>query len=111
MLVWWGTSVECASAVARLERESALSSAEARQSLQRLQALRSAWQEVQPLEESREIAMRFLRVHNLKAGDSLQLAAAFLAAERRPASLELVCLDARLRDAAGREGFPLLPTH
>ncbi len=51
---------------------------------------------------------RFLRVHPLRAADALQLAAAFAAAERRPASLEMVTLDDRLADAARKEGFALL---
>ena len=52
--------------------------------------------------------MRFLRVHPLRAVDALQLAAAFLAAERRPRSLEVVTLDTRLADAARKEGFELI---
>ena len=50
-------------------------------------------------------AARFLRVHPLRADDALQFAAAFAAAERRTASLEIVALDDRLADAAGKEGF------
>jgi hypothetical protein len=49
-----------------------------------------------------------LRVHPLRAADALQLAAAYIAAERRPSSLELVILDDRLAAAARREGFVLL---
>jgi uncharacterized protein len=52
--------------------------------------------------------MRFLRVHPLRAADALQLAAAFMAAERRPTSLQIVTLDERLADAARKEGFPLV---
>jgi hypothetical protein len=52
--------------------------------------------------------VRFLRVHPLRAADALQLAAAFMAAERRPASLQVVTLDERLADAARREGFALV---
>jgi uncharacterized protein len=39
---------------------------------------------------------------------ALQLAAAFAAAERRPASTEIVTLDDRLANAARKEGFALL---
>jgi hypothetical protein len=48
-----------------------------------------------------------LRVHPLRAADALQLAAAFVAAERRPSSLEIVTLDQRLAAAARKEGFGL----
>ena len=44
----------------------------------------------------------------LRAADALQLAAAFAAAERRPASLEIVTLDDRLANAARKEGFAVL---
>jgi hypothetical protein len=37
--------------------------------------------------------------------DELQLAAAFVAAERRPSTLPFVCLDRRLAGCAAREGF------
>jgi hypothetical protein len=52
--------------------------------------------------------MRFLRVHPLRVADALQLAAAFVAAERRPPSLQIVTLDERLADAARKEGFALV---
>jgi len=44
-------------------------------------------------------------VHPLRAADTLQLPAAFIAAERRPSSLEVVTLDDRLSAAAQKEGF------
>lgn len=46
-----------------------------------------------------------LRVHPLRAADAAQLAAAFVAAERHPSSLEFVILDMRLAAAARKEGF------
>jgi len=68
-------------------------------------ALGEQWHEVQPVEAVRRTAMRLLRVHNLRAADSLQLAAALTACEGNPASLPFVCLDQRLRLAAERRGF------
>jgi predicted nucleic acid-binding protein len=105
MLVWWGSEVECVSALARLERDGALSAQAITLALKRLRQLAVGWHEVDPSDAIREAAARFLRVHPLRAADSLQLAAAFLAAERRPASLEIVTLDDRLGTAARREGF------
>jgi hypothetical protein len=43
----------------------------------------------------------------LRAADALQLAAAFVAAERRPPTMTFVTLDEGLRASAGREGFVL----
>jgi predicted nucleic acid-binding protein len=109
MLVWWGTPVECASALARLERERALGAADAGRALERLRALSGQWQEVSPVDAIRSAAQRLLRVHPLRTADSLQLAAATLVSEHEPTSLEVVCLDERLAEAARREGFPVLP--
>ncbi|MFZ1152122.1 MAG: type II toxin-antitoxin system VapC family toxin [Xanthobacteraceae bacterium] len=108
MLVWWGSAVECVSALARLERDGALDPPTMTLALQRLRQLSSGWHEIDPSDEIRETAARFLRVHPLRAADALQLAAAFAAAERRPASLEIVTLDDRLTNAARKEGFALL---
>jgi uncharacterized protein len=108
MLVWWATEVECASALARLEREDALEDAATRLAFDRLRQLASGWHEIDPSDAIREAAVRFLRVHALRAGDALQLAAAFVAAERRPPSLEVVALDERLAAAARKEGFDVI---
>jgi hypothetical protein len=108
MLVWWGSAVECISALARLERDGALNARAMTLALQLLHKLSAGWHEVDPSDEIRETAARFLRVHALRAADALQLAAAFAAAERRPASLEIVTLDERLANAARKEGFGVL---
>ena len=105
MLVWWATEVECASAIARLEREGALEAEAAIEAFDRLERLADGWHEIDPGDSIRETAVRLLRVHPLRAADALQLAAAFVAAERRPPSLEVVTLDERLAGAARKEGF------
>ena len=104
-LVWWGTPVECASALARREREGALTRAEVLLAEQRLRRLAESWLEVLPTDAVRSMAQRLLRIHPLRAADALQLAAAVVAAEHEPASLEVMVLDDRLAEAAEREGF------
>lgn len=108
VLVWWGTPVECTSAVARREREGALSPADSARALDRLRSMADGWQEVLPTDAVRATAQRLLRVHPLRSADALQLAAAILGAEHEPSSLDLVCLDDRLADAAHREGFRIV---
>ena len=108
MLVWWGSEIECVSALVRLERDAALNAQAMTLSLQRLRQLAAAWHEIDPSDAIREAATRFLRVHPLRAADALQLAAAFLAAERRPASLTILTLDDRLGAAARKEGFTVI---
>jgi hypothetical protein len=107
LAVWWTTSVECASAIARLEREG-MTASRAAEGFARLDTLAATWTEVEPHNEIREIARRLLRVHPLRAADALQLAAAYIVAERRPSSLEIVTLDDRLFAAAVKEGFRIL---
>ena len=108
MLVWWATEVECASALARVEREGALEASAATAAFDRLKQLAGVWHEIDPSDAVREAAVRFLRVHPLRTPDALQLAAAFVVAERRPSSLEVVTLDDRLAAAARKEGFVLV---
>lgn len=108
MLVWWATEVECASAIARLERDGTLDAAAVTPTFNRLKQFAGGWHEVDPSDAVRETAVRFLRVHPLRTADALQLAAAFVAAEQRPSSLEVVTLDDRLAAAARKEGFLLV---
>lgn len=105
IVTWWGTRVECASALARLERDGIAID----EPLTRLDALASAWHEVEPTDHVRRVARRLLRVHAIRAADALQLAAATVASEGDPSTLAFVCLDDRLVLAASREGFPAPP--
>lgn len=105
MVVWWATEIECASALARLAREGLLDERGEAQAFDRLRRMTGGWHEVDPSDQVREAAVRFLRVHPLRAADALQLAAAFVLAERRPSTLEVITLDDRLAAAARKEGF------
>ena len=109
ILECWGTRVECTAAVARREREGALGVTAAAAAVERLHMLAAEWQEVLPGDAIRTTAERLLRVHPLRSADSLQLAAAIVAAEHEPRTLGFVSLDARLNEAAGREGFSVQP--
>lgn len=108
LLVWWGTPVECMSAIARREREGSLTPAETTAASERLASLSGAWNEIIPSASVRVQAQRLLRLHPLRAADALQLAAAVIAAEHEPGSLEILTLDDRLREAAEREGFRVI---
>jgi predicted nucleic acid-binding protein len=105
IVAWWGTEAECVSALARLERDDSLSAPALAEALLRLEGLAKAWREVQPVTAVRTTAIRLLRVHPLRTVDAFQLAAAIVAAENHPASLQFVTLDDRLGQAAEREGF------
>lgn len=103
-VVWWGTPVECASAFARLRRQALLTPSQEASALRLLTALERSWYEVLPGDRLRAQALRVLRLHPLRAADSLQLAAAIEWAGS-PASGDLVTFDERLGEAGRLEGF------
>ena len=109
ILAWWGTEVECVSALSRQEREAPSAAAIIEGAFDRLHYLMARWHEIQPTPAVRTNARRLLRTHPLRAADALQLAAAIVGAEGMTSSLPFVCLDERLTAAAKREGFPVLP--
>lgn len=106
--VWCLTEVEVAAALARRTREGMPKdqAAEVRETWRRLA---TRWSEVVWLDVVRPRAIRLINTHPLRAGDALQLAAAIAAAGEHPEALPFVCLDDRLREAAQKEGFPVLP--
>lgn len=109
LVVWWGTPIECTSAFARLRREGVLRDTDEDQARFLLERLATVWTEIQPTHAVREQAKRALRLHPLRAADALQLAAALVWTQGQPSGHAFVCLDRRLRQAAHREGFLLLP--
>jgi len=110
MVVWWTTPVECASAFVRLECESILDPRGLATAHELLRQFERRWHEVQPSIGIRDLATQLLRLHDLRAADALQLAAA-CEWSGRPASGDFLTFDARLLAAAQREGFsaPELP--
>ena len=108
IVVWWGTTIEYVATISRREHDGSLTTDEVAAHLSRLNALSQVWYEVQPSRRIKTVAQRLLRVHPLRAADSLQLASALIASEDDPTSLGFVCFDARLNQAASREGFTIL---
>jgi predicted nucleic acid-binding protein len=108
MAAWWGTPIECWSALARRRREGWLKLREEDAAREILRSLSQSWLEIQPSEEVRAQAGRLLRVHAVRAADALQLAAA-LAWAGSPMAGEIVALDQRIRETARLEGLTPLP--
>lgn len=104
LVVWWASSIECASAIARLHRDGQLTAAEEARARDLLTTLRASWFEVQAGDAVREQALRVLRLHPLRAADAMQLAAALEWSGSPPAG-HFVSFDPRLNAAAQREGF------
>jgi predicted nucleic acid-binding protein len=109
LTVWWATSVECGAAIARCRRDASFPGAVLDRAATRLGAFLGDANGVAATEELRERAHRLVDTHPLRAGDALQLAAALVWCEEHPSGEGFVCLDARLREAARREGFIVLP--
>jgi predicted nucleic acid-binding protein len=105
LAVWWGTPVECESALQRRLRDGTLSAADAKFARERLSELAEAWHEVNPTAAVRKLALRLLRTHPLRAADSLQLAAALAIGNAGVPDLRFACADARLATAAETEGL------
>lgn len=109
IVTWWGTRIESTSAIARLERAAALTPRQAGEAIEVLRAIAAGWHEILPADVVRETACRILRVHSLRAADSLQLAAATVMAGGHTSQAWFVAFDDRLREAASREGFLVGP--
>jgi predicted nucleic acid-binding protein len=109
LLVWWGTLVECDSAIARLKRMGGLDEAGTRRARAHLDELAESWIQVEPSDAIRSSARDLLAKHELTSGDAFQLAAALHGLPSGDHPPGFVCLDQRLRRGAAREGFALLP--
>ncbi|RPH57437.1 PIN domain-containing protein [bacterium] len=110
VVLWWGTTLECTSALAR---QKALSPADVAQARAVVEHLRARSFEVQPTEEVRARAARILSVHSsvhpIGTAAALQLAAALVWCRERPQGVSFVSLDESLRLAAAMEGFQVMP--
>ena len=109
MVVWWATRVECVSAISRRAREGSLLAEDEASARGLLDDLSESWTEALPTARLRALAEQVLTAHPLRAADALQLAAALIWCGSQPRGRAFVCLDERLRSAASRSGFGLLP--
>lgn len=106
-VVWFGTLVEIESSLVRRQRDGQLTADVEHAARKRLTEITKQWTEVIPTEEVRARAIRLLRVHQLRAADAFQLAAALVFCREQPRHLPFLTADQRLRDAASLEGFPV----
>jgi len=107
VLVWWGTRVEVKAALFRKVLTRHLTHTQALVAIAQVEArFEALYIEVEPTVAIRDRAEALLSAHDLRAADSLQLAA-FL---ESGLCQEFVCFDHRLRNAALAEGAMVLPT-
>ncbi len=108
IVTWWGTAIECVSALTRRERDGNLSPAALGLAIGRVRVAAKSWTEVVPSDELREQSIRLLRVHRLRAADAIQLGAAIVAAQFQPGTLDFVSFDKNQKIAADKEGFRVI---
>lgn len=107
--MWWGSRVECHSALRRRARAGQVAPTELPGWIDDIDRLAETAIEIAPSEPLRSLACELVNRHPLRAGDALQLAAAVTARAEEGEPIDFVCLDLRLRQAAEREGFAVLP--
>ncbi|MGO9125969.1 MAG: hypothetical protein ACLP6G_13905 [Terriglobales bacterium] len=105
VVVWWATSVEIASALARLVRMKHLDSSEWTQARKLAAALADTWSVVQPSDALRAQATLLVNQYDLRAADALQLAAALEWCGNLPQGRVFVTADHALQQAAVVTGF------
>ncbi len=104
----WHAVPECASAFCRLRREAVITEQELRDLLSELETQSAHWFVVPSGKRLERLSLRLLRVHPLRAMDAIHLAAACIARGEPPTDSFFLTHDARLAEAASKEGF-LLP--
>ena len=108
VVVWALGRVELLSALARRRRAEPAAGRRLLTARRNVIHAWAQWTEVIAIEQTRRHAERLVEMYPLRAADALQIAAALVASEDAPASLEFVTLDQRQADAALSEGFPVL---
>jgi predicted nucleic acid-binding protein len=109
VVAWRLTSTEALSAIERRRRLGDATEEQAARARGLLSKLWTAVNVVEDVGSAQQRAARLLRVHPLRAADALQLAAALAWAEDRPDGHVFLTFDARLGEAASKEGFTVLP--
>ena len=107
-VVWWATAVEIHSAVARLHRAGELNNAAKQAALNRLLVISQGWREILPSDKLRDQAETLLDTYPMRAADSLQLAAAMVWCQQKPARRTFISGDVRLCEAAAEAGFTVI---
>ena len=108
VVVWWATPVEITSAVARLLRMKSIGPLDRSSALRIVSVLSETWSVIEPSTSLRARAQELVLTYDLRAGDSLQLAAALQWCGERPQGMKFLSADTRLFEAAMLSGFDAL---
>jgi predicted nucleic acid-binding protein len=108
-VVWWSTPVEIASALACLVRMNQLDTRDWVKAAKLARSLAGWWSVIQPSDALRASSMQLVDRYDLRAADSLQLAAALEWCEHAPQGRIFLTTDQKLREAALLSGFDAKP--
>lgn len=106
--LWWGTEIECISALARKEREGNLTISQYAAAEKILKNIVESSIIILPSSELKKVAQRLLRTHSLRAADAVQLAAPIVLAGDRLSALTMITFDTQLQFSAQREGLQVI---
>jgi predicted nucleic acid-binding protein len=104
-VIWWATPVDIASALARLLRMRQLDPRQWQAAQELAGTLAEACSVIQPSDALRAKAMELVKLYDLRAADSLQLAAAMEWCGHRPEGHVFLTADQTLQEAALLVGF------
>ncbi len=105
IVVWWGTSVEISSGLARLKQGGHLTEKETVKASRLWEKLRKTCRIVSPVERVIELANDLPENYGLRALDSFQLAAALVWCQEKPRRRPFITADERLAKSAEKAGF------
>lgn len=109
MTVWFFTSTEILSALSRNVRHKIITFDAFQNAKNEITGFGDRWFEISPSEAVRVRANRLVETHPLSAADAVQLAAALIGCNEKTKDSSFVTLDLRLKKAAEKEGFRVLP--
>lgn len=108
IVIWWGTTVEIHSGLARLKRESLLNERQSARALRWWNQLQAGAHAVTPDHKVIDLAVGLPGLYSLRAMDAFQLAAALIWCSERPRKRPFVTADNRLGEAASDAGFDVV---
>jgi predicted nucleic acid-binding protein len=105
VVIWWATPIEIISALARLLRLREISTADFIKARKSANDLFASWSVIVPSDRLRATAVELVEKYDLRAADSLQLAAGLQWCGQVPLHRLFLTGDRRLQDAALLSGF------
>jgi predicted nucleic acid-binding protein len=108
-VIWWGTTVEIHSGLARLQRLNEIDQTGTIIAVRKWEIFEREANVIRPVEYVVEIAITLPELYELRSQDAFQLAAALVWCSEKPRNRPFVSADTRLCEAAAAAGFDVVP--